>query len=111
MHDRKKILALWSRNSKKKKQVKFLIHLKLVYFFIYIFSTYALLFQYERIYNFPQEAFNVRIDEEEEESEMEEELEEDEEREEEVETDEDIEGVLEKEAVEDDRREEVSNGH
>ncbi|KAK8385485.1 hypothetical protein O3P69_016360 [Scylla paramamosain] len=60
---------------------------------------------YERIYNFPQEAFNVRIDEEEEESEIEEEEEYEEEKEEEVETDEDVEGELEKEALEDERRE------
>ncbi|KAG0710926.1 Protein MAK16 A [Chionoecetes opilio] len=64
---------------------------------------------YERIYNFPQEAFNVRIDEEEEESEMEEEGEEDEEREEEVETDEDVEGELEREAVEEERRGEMGS--
>lgn len=67
-------------------------------------------FQYERIYNFPQEAFNVRIDEEEEESEIEEEGEEEYEKEEEVETDEDIEGELEKEVIEEERREEVSCG-
>ncbi|XP_050720111.1 protein MAK16 homolog [Eriocheir sinensis] len=62
---------------------------------------------YERIYNFPQEAFNVRIDEEEEESEIEEEGEEEYEKEEEVETDEDIEGELEREVVEEERRDEM----
>lgn len=67
-------------------------------------------FQYERIYNFPQEAFNVRIDEEEEESEVEEEEMEEDEREEEVETDEDVERELEREVVEQERRDEVSDG-
>ncbi|XP_045121785.1 protein MAK16 homolog A-like [Portunus trituberculatus] len=64
---------------------------------------------YERIYNFPQEAFNVRIDEEEEESEIEDEEEYEEEKEEEVETDEDVEGELEKEALEDERRDEMDS--
>lgn len=64
---------------------------------------------YERIYNFPQEAFNVRIDEEEEESEIEEEEDEEDEREEEVETDEDVEGELERDVVEAERREEMDS--
>ncbi|ROT71406.1 putative protein MAK16-like [Penaeus vannamei] len=51
---------------------------------------------YERIYNFPQEAFDVRVDGEEVESDIDE-VEYDEDREEEVETDEDVEGQLEKE--------------
>lgn len=52
---------------------------------------------YERIYNFPQEAFDVRMEgEEEEESEVDEV---ESEKEEEVETDEDVEGQLEKEVV------------
>lgn len=74
-----------------------------------IVNTYSS-FQYERIYNFPQEAFNVRIDEEEEESEVEEEGEEEAEKEEEVETDEDVEGELEREVVEEERRDEVRDG-
>ncbi|XP_069974474.1 protein MAK16 homolog [Penaeus vannamei] len=56
---------------------------------------------YERIYNFPQEAFDVRVDGEEVESDIDE-VEYDEDREEEVETDEDVEGQLEKEVVNDD---------
>ncbi|XP_042875742.1 protein MAK16 homolog [Penaeus japonicus] len=53
---------------------------------------------YERIYNFPQEAFDVRVDGEEVESDIDE-VEYDEDKEEEVETDEDVEGQLEKEVV------------
>ncbi|XP_037803377.1 protein MAK16 homolog [Penaeus monodon] len=56
---------------------------------------------YERIYNFPQEAFDVRVDGEEVESDVDE-VEYDEDKEEEVETDEDVEGQLEKEVVNDD---------
>ncbi|KAK3885698.1 hypothetical protein Pcinc_010086 [Petrolisthes cinctipes] len=59
---------------------------------------------YERIYNFPTEAFDVNVDEEsEEESEFEEEPEE--ERGEEVETDEDVEAQLEREVVAEEQRE------
>ncbi|XP_071524012.1 protein MAK16 homolog A [Panulirus ornatus] len=56
---------------------------------------------YERIYNFPKEAFDVRVDAEAEDSDFEEV--EAFEKEEEVETDEDIEGQLEKEVVKEER--------
>lgn len=84
-------------------------HSTLLSYSIYSWCIFNLspLFQYERIYNFPQEAFNVRIDEEEDESEVEEEGEEEDEKEEEVETDEDVEGELEREVVEEERRAEV----
>ncbi|XP_053641634.2 protein MAK16 homolog [Cherax quadricarinatus] len=63
---------------------------------------------YERIYNFPQEAFNVRLeDEEEEESDIEEE--EVDEKLEEVETDEDVEQQLEKEVMKEERRQEMDS--
>ncbi|XP_045625324.1 protein MAK16 homolog [Procambarus clarkii] len=59
---------------------------------------------YERIYNFPQEAFDVRVEEEEEEeSDIEEEVVN--ENEEEIETDEDVEQQLEKEVMDEERRE------
>lgn len=63
------------------------------------------LWQYERIYNFPQEAFDVRVDQGEEDSDTEEV--DVEEKEEEVETDEDVEGQLEKEVLEEERGEQV----
>ncbi|XP_042228979.1 protein MAK16 homolog isoform X2 [Homarus americanus] len=62
---------------------------------------------YERIYNFPQEAFSVRVDGKEEESDIEEEELDD--KEEEVETDEDVVGELEKEVLEEERREEMDS--
>ncbi|KAK7070043.1 ribosome biosynthesis protein, partial [Halocaridina rubra] len=63
---------------------------------------------YERIYNFPQEAFDVRMEEEDEEEESEVE-EEESEKEEEVETDEDVERELEREYLKERNQEEANS--